>query len=208
MMNTNEGVVNSVDAGDQDRRRKQAYKFAKSKGYNKRPTTLIKALLLNGLRGGGDSDSSTSCSSDTSSSSCDQDDQDHTHIFRVSAKQLRTMVDEEHKSKREERRRKREEAEKKSMPEVDVQDKSTVEDTRSNIHDDRFERVFLLYTRMHTPTRTEFKWQIATQSIDITPEDADLLAWNETGTRVTNIATTNAMIKARRLKHSGMTLAW
>jgi hypothetical protein len=49
--------------------------------------------------------------------------------------------------------------------------------------DDRLERVFLCCTRMDMLTRTEFKRLLATQeSIDITLEDVDLLAWDETGT--------------------------
>jgi hypothetical protein len=171
--------------------------FAKSNDCNECPT-LPKGKI---------DDSSTSLDSgslDTSSSSLDQD---HTQDDRVSVEQLQaSKVEEEHNRKKEERRRKKEEA-KKSMPEVDVQDKSTEEETRRNIEetrrDDRLERAFLWYTRMASPSRKEFKRQIATQeSIDITPEDVDLLPWNETGSRVMNIATMDAMIRARMLKES------
>jgi sRNA-binding protein len=164
----------------------------KSNGDNKRPT------LLKGQMG----DSSTSLdfsqngsggSLDTSSSTWDQDYiQDH----RVS-RQLRTLqVELDHERKREERRRKREEA-KKSMPEVDVHNQNTASDTRSKIKEarrnDRLERAFLWYTRMGMPNHAEFKRQIASQKVDITSEDVDLLAWNENGTRVVNVTTMNAM---------------
>ena len=67
---------------------------------------------------------------DTSSSIWDQD---RTRDHNVSAEQLRTnKVEEEHKRKKEERRRKREEATNKSVSQVDVQEKSTVKDTKGN----------------------------------------------------------------------------
>jgi hypothetical protein len=131
-------------------------------------------------------------------------DQDLTLDHRVSAEQLKTIkVEEEHKRKREERRRKRDEATKKNMSDVNEQERLTTEeirreDTRNQIvkarRENCLERTFLWYTRMATPTRTEFKQQIAIQKVDITPEDVDLLAWNEAGTRVKNMATMNAML--------------
>jgi hypothetical protein len=172
--------------------------FAKSKGENKRPA-LLKTQT---------GDSSTSLdifwnditsSLDISSTIWDQDLTDH----RESAEQLQTSkVEEEHKRKREERRRKRGEATKKSMSDGKEQEIRR-EDTKSQIakarRDDCLERTFLWYTRMGAPTRTEFKQQIAIQKVDITPEDVDILAWNETGTRVKNLATMNAMLMRTRI---------
>jgi hypothetical protein len=156
--------------------------------------------------------SSSSGSLDANSSNWDQD---HAQEHCVSTEQLRAIeIEKEHNRKREERRLRREAA-KKNMPEVDVpeedvQDKSTVEDTReytqSEIEEasrnDRLERAFLWYTRMGNPIRAEFKRQIARQEVDITREDADLLAWNENGTRVVNYTTMNAKIMTRMLKQS------
>jgi hypothetical protein len=122
---------------------------------------------------------------------------------RVSAEELRIRikVEEEHKRRREERRCKREAAEKKSTPEVDVQDKKIVKDTTGIIEEGRrLERAFLWYQRMATPSRTEFKQRLAAvESIDITPEDIDLLPWNFHG-RVVNIAKMNAMIRESLLQ--------
>jgi hypothetical protein len=116
-----------------------------------------------------------------------------------------SKVEEEHTRKREERRLKREAA-KKSMPEIDVHDKKTAEDTRSEVkgarQNNRLERAFLWYIRMGTPTCAEFKRQIASQKVDITTKDVDLLAWNEKGTRVVNITAMNAMIMTKMLKQS------
>jgi hypothetical protein len=179
----------------------------KSNGYSKCPTPLKGEM--------GDSSTSLDFSQNGCSGSVDASssswDHDHTRENRVS-RQLRTIeVKEEHKRKREERRRKREEA-KKNMPEVDVQDKNTAEDTRDDSRskireascNDRIECAFLWYTRMGTPTRAEFKRHIASQKVDITPEDVDLLTWNEHGTRVVNITTMNALVMTRMLKQSGL----
>jgi hypothetical protein len=190
-----------------EKERTEDIAFVESKGSNPTP--------LNGQM----SDSSTSLdiSSQNGSSgsleyrSTSSWDQDPAQDHQISAEQLRTIkVEEEHKRKREERRRKREEVTK-NMPEKELQEKITVEDTRredtrSKIvtarHEDRLDRTFLWYMRMGTPSLKEFKRQIATQKVDITPEDVELLPWNETGTRVMNIATMNSMITARMLKQS------
>ena len=86
------------------------------------------------------------------------------------------------------------------MPDVDTQDKRKADATAGSIMEDRRERAFIWYARMATPTRTEFKRRVAavdsSSSIDITPEDIDLLPWNETG-RVVNIAKMNSIIRAR-----------
>jgi hypothetical protein len=182
--------------------------IAKSKGDNKRPA-LLKAQTGYSSRSLDISWSDITGSVDISSTFWDQD---LTLDHRVSAEQLQTSkVEEEHKRKREERQRKRDEATKKSMSDANDQERLTAEeirreDTKNQIvkarREDRLERTFLWYTRMATPTRTEFKQQVAIQKVDITPEDVDLLAWNETGTRVKNIAAMNAMLmRTRILKH-------
>jgi hypothetical protein len=154
--------------------------------------------------------SSSSGSLDASSSSRDQD---HTQEHPVSAEQLRAIeIEKEHNRKREERRLRREEA-KKSEPEVDVseadvQDKSMPEDTKeltpSEIEEanrnDRRERAFLWYTRMGNLIRSEFKRKIASQKVDITPEDVDLLAWHENGTILVNYTAMNEKIMTRMMK--------
>jgi hypothetical protein len=106
--------------------------------------------------------------------------------YAQQAEKLRIMkVEEEHACKREERRRKREEAKGKSMSDLSVQDKRTVEDIEDALFEDRVTRAFLWYSRLASPNRKDFKRQIATQKwIDITSEDVDLLTWNETGSRV------------------------
>jgi hypothetical protein len=118
----------------------------------------------------------------------------------------RIAAEEELARKKEERRRKREEAKKKIKSELDAQETSTTADTRSNIkearRDDRLERAFLWYTRMAMPNREEFKRKIATQKVDITSEDVDLLTWNKTGTRVANLAAMNALIRTKLLNQS------
>jgi hypothetical protein len=188
------------DKKDKERERDDSIyiAFAKSKGDNKRPA------LLKGQTG----DSSTSLdiywnditgSADISSTVWDQGlTADHS----ASSEQLQTIkVKEEHMQKREERRRKRDEVTKKSMSEVNEQERLTEEIRREETRNQMMIKTFLWYTRMGTPIRTEFKQQIAIQKIDISPEDVDLLAWNETGTRVKNIATMNAMlIRTRMLK--------
>jgi hypothetical protein len=188
------------DKKEKERDGREDAAFAKSNGCEK-DTTLIKGQIGDSSTSLDISRNGSSGSADTTSSSWDQD---HTQDHRVSAEQLRTIkVEEEHKRKKEERRRKREEATKKSMPAVDEQEKSTA-DTRSNIKearcDDRLERAYQWYTRMATPSRKEFKRRVAdVVSIDITPEDIDLLPWNLTG-RVVNIAKMNAIIRASILK--------
>jgi hypothetical protein len=139
-------------------------------------------------------------------------DPDHTQDHNDSAGQLQTMtiseIEELHQRKREERRRKREEATKKNFSEVDEQKRIAAEerkreDARNKMiqtrRDDRLETTFLWYTRWQQPTRTEFERQIAIQNVDISPEDVDLLDWNESGTRVKNIAAMNAMLVQTRI---------
>jgi hypothetical protein len=140
-------------------------------------------------------------------------DQKHTQDHYESAEQLQTYtIEEQHRRKREERRRKREEATKKNFSEVEEQKRIAAEerkreDTRNKLiqtqRDDRLECAFLWYTRMATPTRKEFERQIEIQNVDLSPEDVDLLAWNESGTRVKNVAAMNAMlVRSRVLKNS------
>jgi hypothetical protein len=149
---------------------------------------------------------------DASSTSISQD-QDLIQDHNESAGQLQTIsVEEQHNRKREERRRRREEEKKKSFSEVDEQKRIAAEerkreDARNKMiqarQNDRLECTFLRYTRMGQPTRAEFEQQILSQNVDISPEDVDLLAWNEDGTRVKNLATMNAMlVRTRILKNS------
>jgi hypothetical protein len=172
--------------------------LVKSNGYNRRPT-LLQGQMGDSLTSLDISlNGSSSRSLNASSSSWNED---HTQDRRVRADPLLTRkVEEEHKRRREVRRLERETAKKKSMPEVDTQDKRKAAATTGSITDDRRERAFLWYARMATPTRTEFKRRVAavesSSSLDITPEDIDLLPWNETG-RVVNIAKMNAIIRAR-----------
>jgi hypothetical protein len=74
---------------------------------------------------------------------------------------------------------------------------------QGRVKDDRLERAFAWYARMSTPTRTEFKRRVeameTSSSLDVTPEDVDLLPSNESG-RVVNIAKMNAIVRARILK--------
>jgi hypothetical protein len=197
--------------------KKEEAASAKSNGYNKRPT-LLKGQM-DSLTSLDSSGNDSSGSLDASSSSLNQDNTQHHHesadhllmikveIARNRRREerhlLRIKVKNEHKRRREERRRKREVANKKSMPEVDMQDKRTADDrTLRNMKADRLERAFLWYTRMATPTRTEFKRKVAAEeSIDITPEDVDLLPWNLTG-RFVNIATINAILRVSILEQS------
>jgi hypothetical protein len=191
------------DTEKKDKKEKERYNgredtaFVKSNGYNRRPT-LLQGQMGDSLTSLDISlNGSSSSSLDASSGSWNQD---HTQDRLVSANHLLTIkVEEEHKRRREERRREREAAKKESMPEVNMQDKRTADD----IKDYRRERAFLWYARMATPTRTEFKRRVAavqsSSSLDITPEDVDLLPWNETG-RVVNVAKMNAIIRARILK--------
>jgi hypothetical protein len=176
--------------------------FAQSNGYKKDPALRKKQM--------GDSSTSLDTFRNGSSGSLDTGSsiwgQDRTRDHKVSAEQLRTSkVEEEYKRKKEERRRKREEATKKSMPQVDVQERSTAKDTKGNTKgaelDDRLERAFQWYTRMASPFRHDFKRRVADmESIDITPEDVDLLPWNSTG-KFVNIAKMNAIIRASILKN-------
>jgi hypothetical protein len=96
--------------------------------------------------------------------------------------------------KKEERRRLREEAKEKSMPKAKEVPKAR--------QDDSLELAFKWYTRMAMPGREEFKRQIEIQRINITAEDVDLLEWNATGTRVTNISAMNNKIRTRMLKEA------
>jgi (2Fe-2S) ferredoxin len=168
--------------------------------YNKRPT-LLKEQMGDSLTSLDISQDGSSGSLDASSSSLDASssnwNQDHTQYHRVSAEQVRTIT-EEHTRRREERRRKREAAKKNSMPEVDMPDKKTADE------DNRRHRAFLWYARMDSPARTEFKRKVAatessSSSIDITPEDIDLLPWNLTG-RLVNISKMNDITRASILK--------
>jgi hypothetical protein len=91
------------------------------------------------------------------------------------------------------------------MPQVDVQGKSTAKNTKGNTKeaelDDRVERAFQWYTRMASPFRIDFKRRVADmETIDITPEDVDLLPWNSTG-KFVNIAKMNAIIRANILRN-------
>jgi hypothetical protein len=176
--------------------------FAKSRGGGKhslhlKGQTSDSSMSLDIFR------NSPSGSLDTSSSIWDPN---HTQDYNVSAEQLQTSkVEEEHKRKREERRRKREETTKKSMPQMGVQGKCTTGDKEGNIKgaelDYRIESVHQWYTRMACPNRKEFKRRVADmESIDITPDDVDLLPWNLTG-KVVNIAKVNAIIRASILKN-------
>jgi hypothetical protein len=201
------------DKKEKERNGREDTAFVESNDYNKLPT-LLKGQMRDSSTILDLSWNAISGSLDTSSCIWDQH---HTQAHRESTEQLQTIkVEEEHKRRREERRRKREEATKKSMPEVTEQEKHRAEeirreDTRRKMiqarRDDRLECTFLWYTRMATPTRTEFERQIATQKVDITPEDVDLLPWNESETRVMNLAAVNAMlIRTRMLKQSGTQL--
>jgi hypothetical protein len=107
-----------------------------------------------------------------------------------------TRKREELMRKKEERRRAREEAKKKSMPE------ETAEEMTKARRDERIELAFKWYTRMAMPSREEFKGQIETQRVEITSEDVDLLSWNATGSRVTNISAMNNMIRTRMMKEA------
>jgi hypothetical protein len=149
----------------------------------------------------------------SSTSGWDQDrTQDH-YEDKEHNEYLQTItVEEQHRRKREERRRKREEEKKKSFSGTGEQariaaEEREKEDARNKIiqarQDDRLECTFLWYTRMAQPTRTEFERQIVMQNVDIALEDIDLLAWNESGTRVKNLAAMNAMlVRTRILKNS------
>jgi hypothetical protein len=193
---------------NKDRKEKKRYgreetAFDKSNCYNKRPT-LLKGLMGDSLTSLDISQDGSSGSLDASSSSLDACssswNQDHPQYHRISAEQLRTIT-EEHTRRREERRCKREAAKKNSLPEVDMQDKRTADDTICNIKDDRRQRAFVWYAHMDTPNRTEFKRKVAAaeSSIDITPEDVDLLPWNLTG-RLVNISKMNAITRTSILK--------
>jgi hypothetical protein len=177
---------------DKERDGREDTAFAKSN----RPTFLKGQI-------GDDLTSLDSGGLDTTDTSSSIWDQEHAQDYRVDAELLRTKITDEHNRKREERRLKREET-KKSMPEVEVEDEITAEDLARKIEkdrrDERLERAFLWYTRMGSPSRQEFELRLLTQELmDITPEDVDLFPWNETGTRVMNIATMNAMITRTRL---------
>jgi hypothetical protein len=190
------------DKKEKERDGREDAAFAKSNGCEK-DTTLIKGQIGDSSTSLDISRNGSSGSADTTSSSWDQD---HTQDHRVSAEQLRTIkVEEEHKHKKEERRRKREEAAKESMPQVDVQGKCTTEDKEGNIRgtelNEKLESVYQWYTRMANPIRKDFKRRVADmESIDITPEDVDLLPWNLTG-KMVNIAKVNAIIRASILKN-------
>jgi hypothetical protein len=108
----------------------------------------------------------------------------------------------EYARRREERRCKREAAKKNSVPEVDMQDKITADDRPGNIKDNRRQRAFVWYAHMNSPTRKEFKRKVeaSASSIDIIPEDVDLLPWTVTG-RVVNIPEMNAITRACILKN-------
>jgi hypothetical protein len=173
MPTTDEDSVNSFDAEDKDRRRrKQAYKLYKD--YAK-PTRENMCRILDYAK-------------DTDMTRQDVDllpwNPEKTEVIKEA------MTSPKKKQK--------------SMPQVDVQERCTAEDSKSNIkkgrRDDRLERAFQWYTRMASPIRKDFKRRVADEdSIDITPEDVDLLPWNLTG-KVVNIAKMNAIIRASILK--------
>jgi hypothetical protein len=92
----------------------------------------------------------------------------------------------------------------KKKQKTDAKETSTGEDTKGITkeyrRDDRLERTFQWYTRMASPIREDFKRRVAdVQSIDITPEDVDLLPWNSNG-KFVNIAKINAIIRASTLR--------
>jgi hypothetical protein len=122
----------------------------KSNGDNKRPT-LLKGQM-------GDSSMTLDISLNDSSGSLNAG----LDAGSSSSELLQKIkVEKEHKRRREPRRSKREAAKKKSMPEVDMQDTRTVDDTTlGNIKDDRRSPVFLRPKRMTTPTPTELKRQV------------------------------------------------
>jgi hypothetical protein len=106
---------------------------------------------------------------------------------------------EEYKPRREETRLKRE-ASKKNMPKVDTQLIRTGDDRPCQHKDVRRKRAFLWYTRLDMPTRRQFKRKVtATESINVTPRDIDLLPWNLTG-RAVNMEKMKAMVRASVLK--------
>jgi hypothetical protein len=141
---------NKKDNKEKERGGRKDTDFTQSKGERDDSSTKLE-ISMDGSSG----------SLDASSSSCNQD---HCQHHRVSGKQLRTIkVDEQQrKDGRGERRQKREAAKKKTMPEVDMQDKRTADNTAGNIKDDRREPVFLQRpVRMPTPTPEELKRMVA-----------------------------------------------
>jgi hypothetical protein len=141
----------------------------------------------------------SSSSLDASSSSLDVSSSSwkHTQDHYISPVQLPRITVEQSRQ-REERRCKREAAKKNSVPEVDVQYKIMAPNDRPvNIKDNRRQRAFVWYAHMNSPTRTEFKRKVeaSASSIDILPEDVDLLPWNLTG-KVVNVPKMNAIIRA------------
>jgi hypothetical protein len=187
MPTTDEESVNSFDAEDKDCRRKEAYKLYK---HYAKPTRENMCRILDYAK-------------DTDMTRQDVDllpwNPEKTEVIQEAMKSPKKKQKTEQKDKKKDK-----DKEEKSMPQVDVQEKCAAEDTKSNIkvarRDDRLERTFQWYTRMASPIREDFKRRVAdVDSIDITPEDVDLLPWNLTG-RVVNIAKMNAIIRASILK--------
>jgi hypothetical protein len=112
----------------------------------------------------------------------------------------RTSVSEELERKREELRRKKEERRRLREEEKEKSTPKAEEATKS--YDDSMDLAFKWYTRMAMPSREEFKRQIEIQRVDITSEDVDLLEWNATGSRVTNISAMNNRIRTKLMKQA------
>jgi hypothetical protein len=112
----------------------------------------------------------------------------------------RTSVNEELERKREELRRKKEERRRLREEEKEKSTPKAEEATKS--YDDSIDLAFKWYTRMAMPSREEFKRQIEIQRVDITTEDVDLLEWNASGSRVTNIPAMNKRIRTKMMKEA------
>jgi hypothetical protein len=101
-------------------------------------------------------------------------------------------VDEEKRKRRkEERRQKREAAKSNDTSGEDV--KEIVVGTSNDAR--RRQLAFSWYSKMSEPDRSEFKRKVkALHSLNITPDDVDLLPWNATGSAV-NIAEMNTLLR-------------
>jgi hypothetical protein len=104
--------------------------------------------------------------------------------------------EEERKQRKEERRQKREAAKSKDTSAEDV--KEIVVDTSDDAR--RRQLAFSWYSQMSEPDRSEFKRKVAAlHSLNITPDDVDLLPWNATGS-VVDVAKMNTLTKANLIK--------
>jgi hypothetical protein len=105
-------------------------------------------------------------------------------------------VDEEKRKRRKgERRQKGEAAKSEDMSGNDV--KETVVGSSEDAR--RRQLAFSWYSQMSAPDRLEFKREVAAlQSLNITPDDVDLLPWNETGS-VVDIAKMYSLTKKASL---------